>query len=347
MKILRKILGITVMLAGILGLLLSLAGLSATWYYRSSMENALNNVLVTLSGTLAVSQEGLLVTEDALSAAIGSIDALQQTIEATAASLGSTQPLLQGITDFMGEQLPATLEAARFSLDAAQTGAQVVDNAIQSLKTFQSVISAIPIISAFMPAPPAQTKTGDGKPLSEALGDVSQSLAGLPELSASLSTDLNSAAGSLTDVQDGLTLMAENIGGITQSLSGYLTMVQRSQSSMQNLQAQLELWQTNLPTFVNALALVASLFLLWLLIAQIVIFTQGLELYRGTATRFEAATQPSEIANQQSEVKEQSLQPEITDQRLRSESPAQQPESDDQRLGSEITDAPEPPDQQT
>lgn len=289
MKILRKILGIIVMLAGILGLLLSLAGLGATWYYRPSMESAFNNILTTLSSSLDVSQEGLRVTEDALTAAVGSIDALQQTVKATAASLGSTQPVLEGITGFMGDQLPATLDAARSSLNAAQQGAQVVDNAIQSLNTFQSVISAIPIISAFMPAPPPQTTTEEGTPLSEALGDVSESLAGLPDLSAQLSVDLEAAAGSLTDVEGALNLMAENIGGITESLEGYLSMVQRSQASMKGLQSQLDLWQTNLPTLVNAIALVASLFLVWLLIAQIVIFTQGLELYQGTATRFEAA----------------------------------------------------------
>lgn len=288
MKLLRKILGIIVMLAGILGLLLSLAGLGATWYYRPSMESAFNNILTTLSSSLDLSQEGLRVTEDALTAAVGSIDALQQTVKATAASLGSTQPVLEGITGFMGDQLPATLDAARSSLNAAQQGAQVVDNAIQSLNTFQSVISAIPIISAFMPAPP-QTTTEEGTPLSEALGDVSESLAGLPDLSAELSVDLEAAAGSLTDVEDALNLMAENIGGITESLEGYLSMVQRSQASMKGLQSQLDLWQTNLPTLVNAIALIASLFLVWLLIAQIVIFTQGLELYQGTATRFEAA----------------------------------------------------------
>ena len=40
-----------------------------------------------------------------------------------------------------------------------------------------------------------------------------------------------------------------------------------------------------LETVINLVAIVLALFLVWLFVAQVVIFSQGLELYHGTATR--------------------------------------------------------------
>jgi hypothetical protein len=47
--------------------------------------------------------------------------------------------------------------------------------------------------------------------------------------------------------------------------------------------------QTNLANILNAVAAVFSLFFIWLLIAQVVIFSQGWELFQGTAGRMEGA----------------------------------------------------------
>ena len=46
--------------------------------------------------------------------------------------------------------------------------------------------------------------------------------------------------------------------------------------------------QSNLPAILNGTAAVLSAFFVWLLIAQIVILTQGWELYQGTADRMES-----------------------------------------------------------
>ena len=81
-------------------------------------------------------------------------------------------------------------------------------------------------------------------------------------------------------------------GRISTSLSEYQDMISQSQSSMEGLISMLAIVQKNLPGILNGAVLVFSAFFLWLLAAQVVILTQGLELYRGTADRLESA--PSE-----------------------------------------------------
>ncbi len=56
---------------------------------------------------------------------------------------------------------------------------------------------------------------------------------------------------------------------------------------MDNLLTMLTNVQNNLPKILNGVATVLSLFFVWLLATQVVILSQGWELYQGTASRME------------------------------------------------------------
>jgi hypothetical protein len=82
--------------------------------------------------------------------------------------------------------------------------------------------------------------------------------------------------------------MSDSVGLISSSLGEYEKMITQSQSSMDNLISILTNIQSNLATILNGVAIVLTLFFLWLLAAQIVILSQGWELYQGTADRMES-----------------------------------------------------------
>jgi Mg2+ and Co2+ transporter CorA len=88
-------------------------------------------------------------------------------------------------------------------------------------------------------------------------------------------------------IRQNLITMSDGVTTISSSLSEYQRMVDQSQSSMDNLLSILTTIQSNLNTIINAVALVLTLFFVWLLAAQIVIFSQGWELYQGTTDRME------------------------------------------------------------
>jgi hypothetical protein len=114
-----------------------------------------------------------------------------------------------------------------------------------------------------------------------------------------MAADMNKADDNLDTIQSGLTTMSSSVGMIAKSLGEYEAMITQSQSSMGNLVSMLTNIQNNLIPMLNGAAIVVSLFFLWLLAAQVVIFSQGWELFQGTAGRMEGdpdelpATQPA------------------------------------------------------
>jgi len=83
-------------------------------------------------------------------------------------------------------------------------------------------------------------------------------------------------------------MMSDSVKLISSSLSEYEQMVTQSKSSMDDLTSILTSIQTNLDTILNWAAIVLSLFLAWLLAAQVVMLSQGWELFQGTADRMES-----------------------------------------------------------
>lgn len=293
MKILRRILGILVMIAGILGLVLSLTGLVGVWVVKPSVASFIDSTISTLNSSITTSLQAIEITSQALDATIDSIDALSVMLGATAASVADTQPVLDQVNTFMGEKMPATMESAIGSLEAAQQGAMVLDSAIKSLDSFRSVMSGVPLLSAFVEAP--EESYDPDVPLAESLGDLSTSLETLPDMFIEMSANMAKADDNLVTIQDSLTTMSDSVGLISTSLSGYQDMVENSKSSMNNLGLMLTNIQNNLSSILDAVAIALSLFFGWLLAAQVVILSQGWELYQGTAGRMEghAVAQPA------------------------------------------------------
>lgn len=285
MKFLRKFLGVTVMIAGILGILLSMTGMISIWVLKPTVQQGAETLINTLNISLETSIRVIGVTEDALGATIGSIDALQTMLEATASAVESTAPILTNINEFMAVKLPNTISAATDSLKAAQQGAEIIDGAIRSFDSFKTVLSGIPLIGGFI-EPPQQTYNPE-RTLAQSLGDVAVNLSDLPGNFGEISANMDKADDNLVTIQDSLDTMATNVSQISASLGEYQKMMAESKSSMEATQDILQNIEENLDTILFAIGAVLTLFFLWLLIAQVVILTQGYELFQGTATKME------------------------------------------------------------
>jgi hypothetical protein len=288
MKVLRRILGVLVMIAGILGLVLSMAGLASIWIVKPTVSGYVESTISTLSTSIDTSKQAMEITAQALGATVDSIDALSEMLGTTAILVQDTMPALDQLNVFLGVNLPSTLQSASTSLSTAQQAADVLDGAIKSLDTFRVVLSAVPLVGAFVEQP-TQTYDPD-QSLADSLGEVAGNLEGLPPMFIEMAASLDKADDNLVGVQGNLTTMSESVALISKSLSEYEAMVKQSQSSMENLKSLLTGVQANLSTILTAVAAVFSLFFLWLLAAQVVILSQGWELYQGTAGRMEGGT---------------------------------------------------------
>ena len=112
MKILRRILGVFVMIAGILGLLISVAGLVGVWAIKPTLTDYASTTIDTLNESVTTSQNVMKVTGQALGATVDSLDALSTMLSTTAATVDDTAPVLTDINVIMSDTLPSTLQAA-------------------------------------------------------------------------------------------------------------------------------------------------------------------------------------------------------------------------------------------
>jgi hypothetical protein len=285
MKVIRRILGVLVMLAGTLGLVLSVAGLVMVWVAKPTVAVYTGTTIDTLEESVVTSKRVVGITEEALGATIDSVDALSAMLDNTAATLDDTQPVLDELDIIMATTLPSTLEATTESLHTAQEAARVLESTMESLDAFRFLLSTAPLLGDLLPQP-LETYSPD-KQLADSLGELAANLEGLPDTFVQMSANLSSTDDKLAAVQENLVTMSDSVELISSSLGDYQKMIIQSRSSVDNLASILTGVQNNLGTILNGVAIVLSLFFAWLLAAQVVILSQGWELYRGTADRME------------------------------------------------------------
>jgi methyl-accepting chemotaxis protein len=291
MKFLRKTLGVFVMIAGVIGLLLSLTGLVGIWVAKPVLTTSINSTIDTLIDSVDTSQQTLEITYDALGATVNSIDALASMLDTTVLTVEDTQPAIDKVNIMMAEQLPDTIETATDSLTAAESAAASLESAIKSFEVLQAILGSTPFLSAVIP--PAAEPYNPETSLADSLKELSASIEDMPDTFIDMSKDLDKVDENLLLVTDSMSMMSENVTLISQSLSQYQTMISESKSSTDSLSTMLTTFKNGMDKTINIASIVLLLFFLWLLATQVVIFSQGYELYHGTASAM-AASQPEE-----------------------------------------------------
>ncbi|MCJ7738466.1 MAG: hypothetical protein MUQ10_14340, partial [Anaerolineae bacterium] len=284
--VMRRFLGVLVMFAGLLGLVLSLAGLVGVWAAKPTVAVSASTTIDTLNESVVTSQNVMEVTGQALGATIDSVDALSAMLGTTALTVEDTKPILIEFDVIMSTTLPSTLEATTDSLYTAQEAARVLESTIQSLDSFRFLLSAVPLVGDVV-GQPGESYSPE-KPLADSLGELAANLEGLPDTFIEMSTNLSATDDKLTAIQENLITMSDSVGLISSSLSEYEKMIIESKSSMDDVTSILTNIQNGLASTLSGVAIGLTLFFAWLLAAQVVILSQGWELYQGTAGRLES-----------------------------------------------------------
>lgn len=257
---LRRVIGVTLIIAAILGLLFSVVGIVAVWVMEPRIESSLNHALAIGGSVLDTSAEALSIADKTLSTTISSMDSLKGAVESASNTFDQISPLADTLSKLSKDTLPGTLKAAQTSLNSAAESAKVIDNVLGAL-------NSIP----FMPKGLYNPKV----PLHESLGSVANSL---NDYLGSLETTQKSLAdvtGSLSGIQAQLNGMATQIGNIGTSMKDAQGVVQKYQALIKITQERLNWLKSHLETILIVLAAVTTLILLWAMVVQLALFVQG------------------------------------------------------------------------
>ena len=278
MQIFRSFLGVFLLVAGLVGLILSLVGLVSVWVVKPVAADSLQSILVTLLDSINTSQDVIGITAEALGATVNSVDALSEMLMTTATTIEDTEPVVAEFNSIMGTTLPATIKTTTDSLQTAQEAARVLESTIQSLDAFRFLLSGAPLIGDLVGDPGASYDPD--VTLAETLGELADNLEGLPGTFTLMAEELSETDENLDNVRINLVTMSTSVEVISSSLSEYELMVIQSQTSMEDVKTILNTIEENLVSILNWTAVVISLFFGWLLASQVVILSKGWEMMR-------------------------------------------------------------------
>jgi len=136
---LLRIAGITLIIAGIAGLIFSIGGLFVLASVEKTVEATLAEQLAIIDRTLVATADGLELADASLGQAVSTTKALQTTLDNTGQAIGDTVPMVDSINDLLGQQLPATIANTQATLNSVAQSAQLVDDIL-------GAISLIPLL---------------------------------------------------------------------------------------------------------------------------------------------------------------------------------------------------------
>jgi ABC-type transporter Mla subunit MlaD len=225
------------------------------------------------------------------------------------------EPVTEGITSGI-ELLSSTLETTAEGLVVSQ---KTLNTSVESIRLLQSTLKATadaigssgPMMDsiATMMTEDLPTTIGATQSSLEAVGKSTKiidtvlralTFNDLPESLAEMESSLTETQGDLEVIQSDLAMMAENMSEVETSVEDFSAVFDQYLELIDELLYQLETLASNFPKYISWLAVGATIFLVWMAIAQLGLLTQGWELlHRKEEEREEPVDVEEESADKQ------------------------------------------------
>lgn len=261
-RILALTIGVALVLAGILGLILSIGGLVLLPQLERQAVQVAEMQIEVVDRALLATMDGLITAETSLGQAAEAIDALEGMMADVGWAIDDTVPVIEIAAELLSGQLPSTIETTQEALTSVAASARLVDDML-------SVISAVPLLGS--------DRYNPDTPLSQGFQDVADELEGMPELLLTAGEGLYSGTESLQDVEEGVAAMGGSISEAATSLDSAKMVLEDYQVIIGDLQGTVSYVRESLSGWLRAIRWGLTLTLIWLGVAQIGLITQGWE----------------------------------------------------------------------
>lgn len=259
----RRIAGYLLLTAAVIGVLISIIGIIFVNSYMSKTRALAIDSADTLYELTQLTDKTLDNVNDSIDKIAMALTSLEGMTQGVADSVKVAVPTLDELSAMVGTDLPKTVDSMQSSLETAAVSAKNIDSILVT-------ISKIPFLGGAVYNP--------DKPLSDTLLDVSGSLDDLPASLSRMQKGIDEARINLNDAN-------LNMGNVTKSVDAIVTNVDSAKKSIQEykvltgkFQARIDEIRQDVPRFLNLFTFVIIGSLVWLLLAQISLFLQGLDL---------------------------------------------------------------------
>jgi hypothetical protein len=250
----RRVVGILLLLIGLAGLALSVAGVMAAWHYRPILTERAAHLGGRAEELLTIATDGLSQVESVLAQARRDLEQFQKD---RASPPNASPPNFKQLTlrTFSGKFI-SDVDGARRMLDGALDAAVVLDSVLQGL-------------SEMSPGPLAEVDSGQLKDLS---GDVRQ----LISKGKKLQSLLPEQGGTLDDAE-----VAATSAVMTAILDRVIAKAQDINQHVVTARDRVTQVNTDLPGWLMTAAVVGTVFLSWFALGQLCLLVRGWAWLRG------------------------------------------------------------------
>jgi len=260
--LLRRTIGIILILTALAGLVISIWGLLNYRNYTASLEDNTREILEFARSSLVTTDNALNVVVNSLEDTSASIVEVEEVLLSTGQTVNDLIPVVESVTVLLQEDIPTTIDATQEALIAAQASAEVIDGVLRA-------VSNLPFMGdVYNPE----------VPLGEALLNISDSLDPIPEKASDIGDELESNQGNLDTLNQDLIDLAVTITEINTNVSSAQDVSEAYQADIATLITTSEDLQTQVTNGVAAMDFALTVFLAWLGFTQVGLFTQGLDM---------------------------------------------------------------------
>ena len=259
----QRVAGGLLLFAAFLGTILSIAGLVVMWRSEPALTNTVLETLDLFDRTLTVTDNVLTVSDQTLSEVSTNIAQIETSLTDSSVALHSTSISASDLARLVGTDLPDTVDKTQTALNSMQKSAKFMDD-------FLGFVGNIPFIGApFKP----------DVPLQDSINQVSTSLDAVPPDLKTMESQLKETSTDFANLQKDTDQLAEDIGKIKTHLSDANQVIRDYQQIIKESQDRLGTVRAQVRTWIRIAAWAGTALMVWLLLAQFSLFTQGLELF--------------------------------------------------------------------
>jgi len=253
----RKIMAWTLMVLSTVFLLLSIAGIVASWVYNEPLTRETTSRLEEIDNELVQAEVTLTSTHVELERALRLVDAAQTALEKLAEQSTSAENLLDGIQSSLDDRLLPELKRTRERIDVAR-------NALVDLQSLLQRISSLPFIDIQVPDQVLTNLIGSANSLDSEIANAEEV-----------------AKRASTFVSDTSYLLGGDLTETRNSLQNFLAAVEEYQVKVSDWRAQVSDLIEALPVWIDRASVSLTIFLLWFGLSQFGLLLHGRLILRG------------------------------------------------------------------
>jgi methyl-accepting chemotaxis protein len=272
----RRILGLILLLVGLSGLVLSVAGAIVGRRLVDDVVGGIDENLAITAQTLDTVEDTLILTRDTVSEVNAGLETVEISTRNLSRAVSETQPLIEQVAVVTGEDVPQSLEAIQDTIPNLAEVAGAVDETLTTLSRLR-LEETIPIVNYTI-----DLNLGvDYQPemrFDESIIQIGESIEGVPERLRSLQVYINVANENLTVIGDDLDQIAADLEDLNQQADQLDPLVVEYMNTTTELSDNVRLMRTNLRQQQEQIQLIVTIAMIWLGLTQLAPLYLGWEL---------------------------------------------------------------------